>query len=215
MPLLFANRPAPHRRNKNRIVQFPGKLANPRRNATALRFAPCALRFALCALRFAPCALRPIRSYSNAHRRQSGRQSERQCLPPLRIAHCALRLALCAWRFALRAYHASYPWIRTRPGHHCRPAAAFPLRLAPCALRLALCALRLAFSCRIGRWHGLGDSRQYGHETGAMIAGLLVGLVLVLLFRPAGACLPAARAVALCAAAIGFGGAMTYGQTVA
>ena len=47
-----------------------------------------------------------------------------------------------------------------------------------------------------------------------MIAGLLVGLVLVLLFRPAGACLPAARAVALCAAAIGFGGAMTYGQTV-
>ncbi len=61
---------------------------------------------------------------------------------------------------------------------------------------------------------GWGIRGQYGHETGAMIAGLLVGLVLVLLFRPSAASLPAARAVALCAAAIGFGGAMTYGQTV-
>ena len=61
---------------------------------------------------------------------------------------------------------------------------------------------------------GWGIRGQYGHETGAMIAGLLVGLVLVLLLRPFAAALPAARAVALCAAAIGFGGAMTYGQTV-
>ncbi len=61
---------------------------------------------------------------------------------------------------------------------------------------------------------GWGIRGQYGHETGAMIAGLLVGLVLLLLLRPLASPLPAARAVALCAAAIGFGGAMTYGQTI-
>ena len=61
---------------------------------------------------------------------------------------------------------------------------------------------------------GWGIRGQYGHETGAMIAGLLVGLVLVLMFAPSASSLLAARAVALCAAAIGFGGAMTYGQTV-
>ena len=61
---------------------------------------------------------------------------------------------------------------------------------------------------------GWGIRGRYGHETGAMIAGLLVSLVLVLMFRPLASSLLAARAVALCTAAIGFGGAMTYGQTV-
>jgi hypothetical protein len=61
---------------------------------------------------------------------------------------------------------------------------------------------------------GWGIRGQYGHETGAMIAGLLVGLVLVLKFRPAASPLGAMRAAALCAAGIGFGGAMTYGQTI-
>jgi hypothetical protein len=61
---------------------------------------------------------------------------------------------------------------------------------------------------------GWGIRGQYGHETGAMIAGLLVGLVLVLLLCPSASSLSAARAAGLCAAAIGFGGAMTYGQTV-
>ena len=61
---------------------------------------------------------------------------------------------------------------------------------------------------------GWGIRGQYGHETGAMIAGLLVGLVLALLLCPSAAPLQAARSVGLCAAAIGFGGAMTYGQTV-
>jgi hypothetical protein len=61
---------------------------------------------------------------------------------------------------------------------------------------------------------GWGIRGQYGHETGAMIAGLLVGLVLTLLFRPEAAALPAARAVAWCTVAVGFGGSMTYGQTV-
>lgn len=61
---------------------------------------------------------------------------------------------------------------------------------------------------------GWGIRGQYGHETGAMIAGLLVGLVLVFLFCPQGTSLSAARAVALATVAISFGGSMTYGQTV-
>ncbi|MCX8089554.1 MAG: hypothetical protein N3I86_01250 [Verrucomicrobiae bacterium] len=59
-----------------------------------------------------------------------------------------------------------------------------------------------------------GIRGQYGHETGAMIAGLLVSLVLVLLFRPDAAALPAMRAVAFGTIAMGFGGTMTYGQTI-
>ncbi len=61
---------------------------------------------------------------------------------------------------------------------------------------------------------GWGIRGQYGHETGAMIAGLLVGLVLTFLFRPRGAPLATARAAAWCTIAMGFGGSMTYGQTV-
>ncbi|MFO0808830.1 MAG: hypothetical protein U0746_09425 [Gemmataceae bacterium] len=59
-----------------------------------------------------------------------------------------------------------------------------------------------------------GIRGQYGHETGAMIAGLLVGLALALIFVPHANCLFVARAVALCTVAIGFGGSETYGQTV-
>jgi hypothetical protein len=59
-----------------------------------------------------------------------------------------------------------------------------------------------------------GIRGQYGHETGAMIAGVLVGLVLVHVFIPRAASLMAARAVALCALGISLGGSMTYGQTV-
>ena len=61
---------------------------------------------------------------------------------------------------------------------------------------------------------GWGIRGQYGHETGAMMAGLLVGLVMVLLFCPNASSLATARAVAWCTVAIGFGGCMTYGQTV-
>ena len=61
---------------------------------------------------------------------------------------------------------------------------------------------------------GWGIRGQYGHETGAMIAGLLIGLVLTLLFCPRANSLTVARAVALGTVAIGFGGSMTYGQTV-
>lgn len=61
---------------------------------------------------------------------------------------------------------------------------------------------------------GWGIRGQYGHETGAMIAGLLVGLTLVLLFYRGADSLSAARAVAWCTVAMGFGGSMTYGQTI-
>ena len=61
---------------------------------------------------------------------------------------------------------------------------------------------------------GWGIRGQYGHETGAMIAGALVSLALVLRVCPRARLLAAARAVALGTIAIGFGGSMTYGQTV-
>jgi len=61
---------------------------------------------------------------------------------------------------------------------------------------------------------GWGIRGQYGHETGAMIAGLLVSTALVfLLFRSAPVS-TVIRAVAWATVGIGFGGAMTYGQTV-
>jgi hypothetical protein len=59
-----------------------------------------------------------------------------------------------------------------------------------------------------------GIRGQYGHETGAMMAGLLMGFVLVLLFCRRANSLAAARAVALCTVAIGFGGSETYAQSV-
>ncbi len=61
---------------------------------------------------------------------------------------------------------------------------------------------------------GWGIRGQYGHETGAMIAGVLVALTLALLFCPTMRSLRVARAVALMTVAISFGGSMTYGQTV-
>ncbi len=59
-----------------------------------------------------------------------------------------------------------------------------------------------------------GIRGQYGHETGAMLAGLLVGLTLTLLLCSQANRLAVARAVAWCTVAIGIGGSMTYGQTV-
>ena len=61
---------------------------------------------------------------------------------------------------------------------------------------------------------GWGIRGQYGHETGAMIAGLLVTLTLVVLLCPRGPSLPVVRAVAIGTVAMGFGGSMTYGQTI-
>jgi hypothetical protein len=61
---------------------------------------------------------------------------------------------------------------------------------------------------------GWGIRGQYGHETGAMMAGVLVGLVLVHLFCRNATSLAAARAVALCALGVSIGGSETYGQTV-
>ncbi len=61
---------------------------------------------------------------------------------------------------------------------------------------------------------GWGIRGQYGHETGAMIAGVLVSLVLVMLYCPNAHATRAARAAAWGAVAIGIGGSMTYGQTL-
>jgi len=61
---------------------------------------------------------------------------------------------------------------------------------------------------------GWGIRGQFGHESGAMIAGALTSLTLVLLFVPRASVLKAARAVAWMTVAIGIGGSMTYGQTI-
>ena len=61
---------------------------------------------------------------------------------------------------------------------------------------------------------GWGIRGQYGHGTGAMIAGVLCGLTLVMLFWPRISSLAGAQAAALFTIAISFGGTMTYGQTV-
>jgi|688.fasta_scaffold187418_2 hypothetical protein len=61
---------------------------------------------------------------------------------------------------------------------------------------------------------GWGIRGQYGHETGAMIAGLLVSLVIVGTLRPRAPVAWAMRAVAFGTIGVGFGGAMTYGQTI-
>lgn len=59
-----------------------------------------------------------------------------------------------------------------------------------------------------------GIRGQYGHETGAMIFGPLVGFTLVMLYLPRAGSWQAARTVALLTMAVGFGGSMSYGETV-
>ena len=59
-----------------------------------------------------------------------------------------------------------------------------------------------------------GIRGQYGHETGAMIAGVLVGFILIVLHGSHLSATAAARAVAMFALGISVGGSMTYGQTV-
>ena len=61
---------------------------------------------------------------------------------------------------------------------------------------------------------GWGIRGQYGHETGAMIAGVLVSLVLVFLFCPGNSSIHVIRAAAMGTIAMGFGGSITYGQTI-
>jgi len=61
---------------------------------------------------------------------------------------------------------------------------------------------------------GWGIRGQYGHETGAMVPGLLVSLTLVFLLCRGASLLNVARAAAWGTVAMGIGGSMTYGQTV-
>lgn len=61
---------------------------------------------------------------------------------------------------------------------------------------------------------GWGIRGQYGHETGAMMAGILFSLVMVFLYGSQLTSLSGARAAALCALGISIGGSMTYAQTV-
>ncbi len=88
------------------------------------------------------------------------------------------------------------------------PPASIEPRRGPLFL---MCAMLLA---AMAAGMGWGIRGQYGHETGAMIAGALTSLTLVMLFVPTASSLHAARAAAMMTVAIGIGGSMTYGQTV-
>jgi hypothetical protein len=59
-----------------------------------------------------------------------------------------------------------------------------------------------------------GIRGQYGHETGAMMAGSLVSLALAYLLCPGAKTRDVIRVVAWTTAAMGIGGSMTYGQTL-
>ncbi len=61
---------------------------------------------------------------------------------------------------------------------------------------------------------GWGIRGQFGHETGAMMAGLLVSLVLVMRLGSELTPWSAIRAVAMGTVAMGYGGSETYGQTL-
>jgi len=61
---------------------------------------------------------------------------------------------------------------------------------------------------------GWGIRGQYGHETGAMIAGVLVGTTLAYQVFPYLPLHRALRAIAALTVGIGLGGSMTYGQTI-
>jgi hypothetical protein len=61
---------------------------------------------------------------------------------------------------------------------------------------------------------GWGIRGQYGHETGAMIAGMFVASVVVLWFVPHWNWANAARAIALATVAMGVGGSETYAQSI-
>ena len=70
----------------------------------------------------------------------------------------------------------------------------------------------LAGACAGGL--GWGIRGQYGHETGAMLSGVLVGFAILCVVGRHLSWQTIARAVALLAVGVGFGGAETYGQTI-
>ncbi len=59
-----------------------------------------------------------------------------------------------------------------------------------------------------------GIRGQFGHETGAMIAGVLVGSVLLMILNVRPGTLASLRAISAFTVGIGLGGSMTYGQTI-
>ena len=61
---------------------------------------------------------------------------------------------------------------------------------------------------------GWGIRGQYGHETGAMIAGVLMGWVVALLYLQQATNLQVFRVVSMLAIGVSVGGSMTYGQTL-
>lgn len=61
---------------------------------------------------------------------------------------------------------------------------------------------------------GWGIRGQFGHESGAMIPGVLIALTIAVMMLPSASGLRVARFAALAAVGFSFGGSMTYGQTL-
>ena len=95
--------------------------------------------------------------------------------------------------------------------HSWAPSLSVDVLPQPGGIGLAVLAIGLTAMAAGTGW---GIRGQYGHETGAMIAGTMASLTLVMLFVPRASSLTALRAAAMMTAAIGIGGSMTYGQTV-
>ena len=68
--------------------------------------------------------------------------------------------------------------------------------------------------CSLAGGMGWGIRGQYGHESGAMIAGHLVSAVVALLFCRNLSAVATLRAMAWSTIAFGIGGSMSYGQTI-
>ena len=68
--------------------------------------------------------------------------------------------------------------------------------------------------CGMAGGMGWGIRGQYGHESGAMMAGLLVSSAIAMLFLRGADGWGTVRAIAWCTITIGFGGSETYGQTI-
>src|SRR6187200_2994440 len=102
--------------------------------------------------------------------------------------------------------------MRGAPGHPAIPSHASTVSHHVAAEPAGLWRILLCGAMAGGM--GWGIRGQYGHETGAMMTGLLVGLTLILLFCSRWTPLGAVRAAAMMTVAIGFGGSETYGQTV-
>jgi hypothetical protein len=94
------------------------------------------------------------------------------------------------------------------------PLSQLPTPSASSTAPMAVPLWKAVLLCGMAGGMGWGIRGQYGHESGAMMAGLLVSSVIAMLFLQGTSGAGSLRAIAWCTVAIGFGGSETYGQTI-